>query len=45
MTPYEKILLLERYSRDYKRGRLYIDDPQVNEDCIGKLRDILKNDL
>ena len=41
---YERLLSLERYSRDYNL-RFYNIPESTSEDCIAKLRDILENDL
>ena len=41
---YERLLSLERYSRDYNL-RFYNIPESRGEDCIAKLRDILVNDL
>ena len=41
---YERLLSLERYSRDYKL-KFYNIPESTSEDCIAKLRDILENDL
>ena len=41
---YERLLSLERYSRDYNL-RFYNVPESASEDCIAKLRDILENDL
>ena len=41
---YERLLSLERYSRDYNLRFFNIPD-STSEDCIAKLRDILENDL
>ena len=41
---YERLLSLERYSRDYNL-RFYNIPESTGEDCIAKLRDIIENDL
>jgi len=41
---YERLLLLERYSRDYNL-RFYNIPESTGEDCIANLRDIIGNDL
>ena len=41
---YERLLSLERYSRD-NNLRFYNIPESTSEDCIAQLRDILKNDL
>ena len=41
---YERLLSLERYSRDYNL-RFYNIPESTGEDCIAKLRDIIGNDL
>ena len=41
---YERLLSLERYSRDYNL-RFYNIPESTGEDCIAKLRGILENDL
>ena len=41
---YERLLFLERYSRDYNL-RFYNIPESRGEDCIAKIRDILVNDL
>jgi len=41
---HERLLLLERYSRDYNL-RFYNIPESTGEDCIANLRDIIGNDL
>jgi len=41
---YERLLSMERYSRDYNL-RFYNIPESTGEDCIAKLRDIIGNDL
>ena len=41
---YERLLSLERYSRDYNL-RFYNISDSTGEDCIAKLRDILESEL